>query len=174
MTSAGKYGYLSPILPHELQELYRLARSIWLPSFAPLFSEKELVALYNGMYNDATLLSWMGSAGNHLFFICMQADAKSRRIGYLGISIQAPLLYIDKIYVHPDQQGRGIGLAVMEEAERRGQNAGCTSSQLRVNRGNKKAIKFYESMGYQIEKEIDLPAPSGYTYSDFVMCKALC
>ena len=51
----------------------------------------------------------------------------------------------------PELRGAGIGRALVVEAERRFEAAGCPKTMLMVRGGNEAAIGFYEKLGYTKE-----------------------
>lgn len=153
----------------DLPLLYRLAREIWIPAFAPLFSKKQLEALYKGMYNDELLTEWLSAEGNEMYFI-YEAD---KAIGYAAIEKKGDALKLDKIYIHPDLQGAGRGSEVMYFIEQRAKELQAKEITLRVNRGNDSAIRFYQNRGFEIERSIDFPGPDGYLYEDYLMTKII-
>ena len=89
--------------------------------------------------------------------------AANRRVGFIAIKPQADGLLLDHLYIHPDQQGRGLGSAVLatifEEADAAGQP--IRAGALRDSDSN----RFYERHGFvRIEEaEFDIyyvrPAP---------------
>jgi ribosomal protein S18 acetylase RimI-like enzyme len=163
---------LQSIGASDLPALYQLAERIWLPTFAPFFTEHELKSLYKGMYNDETLLDWMSKSGHALFFICAQATPADA-IGYLAIETKKDGLKLDKIYVDPLLHGKGIGRWAMAQMEEIAAKHGLNKISLRVNRRNRQAIHFYEKCGFHIDEEVDYPAPNGFVYDDYLMSKTM-
>jgi len=51
----------------------------------------------------------------------------------------------------PERRGEGIGRALVAEAERRFEAAGCPKAMLMVRGGNEQALGFYETIGYERE-----------------------
>jgi GNAT superfamily N-acetyltransferase len=121
------------------------------------------------MYNEAKLLSWLSAPENHLYIVNYQNEPK----GYLGLSYEPDRLWLDKIYIHPKLQGRGLGAAVLSRVERMATDANISRVALRVNRRNEKAIAFYLRKGFTIDGEADFPAPGGYIYDDYLMSKVI-
>lgn len=153
----------------DLPLLYKLAKEIWIPTFAPLFTEIQLSALFAGMYNDELLTQWISQKGNELYFIYASSDA----IGYMAVEKHPEVLKLDKIYIHPSTQGKGYGGIAMNKIEQIAIEAGLLTIQLRVNRGNALAIAFYKNRNFTITESIDFPGPAGFTYEDYLMNKEL-
>ena len=153
----------------DLPLLYKLAEEIWIPAFAPLFSETQLRALYQGMYNDELLTRWLSRKSNELYFI--YNDQKP--IGYAAVEKHPSFLKLDKIYIHPSFQGKGCGSAAMKKIDQMAIDAGLSVIQLRVNRENISAIAFYHHRNFHIIESIDFPGPEGFLYEDYLMKKSL-
>ena len=81
--------------------------------------------------------------------------------------------HVYTVNVHPDRRGKGLGLALLAEAERRLAALGMTRVVLEVNVENASAIRLYEKAGYRLVRRL----PDYYTqYADpdaFLYEKAL-
>jgi len=64
--------------------------------------------------------------------------------------------WIYYVVVHPDHRRRGIGRALMGEAEGRLKVLGCSKANLQVRAGNDAAVDFYRSLGYQVEDRVSM------------------
>jgi GNAT superfamily N-acetyltransferase len=66
-----------------------------------------------------------------------------------GLSLRASRrAQVESVRVAADLRGRGIGAAMMADAETRARAAGCRLVQLTSNAGRERARKFYESLGF--------------------------
>jgi ribosomal protein S18 acetylase RimI-like enzyme len=59
--------------------------------------------------------------------------------------------WVNYLAVHPAWQGRGLGRALMDEAEERLAALGCAKINLQVRDENEAARGFYEAIGYRLE-----------------------
>lgn len=80
-------------------------------------------------------------------------DADERVVGYLHFDSAGSEPELHRIYVDPEQTGRGIGHLLVEELHRR-LPAG-SSYVLLVVAANTRAIRFYERHGLQRDHEVD-------------------
>lgn len=72
------------------------------------------------------------------------------------ISLWIQVNFIHNLFVHPDHQGVGIGVQLLEKAEERL----LRPMELKVTTDNMKALKFYEKHGWeQISIHRDAPEP---------------
>ncbi len=78
----------------------------------------------------------------------LKAMADGRLVGFIAgeISAREGCGWIITIAVHPEAQGRGIGTALLMEAERA---LGASCVRLTVRRSNMRAIALYERCGYR-------------------------
>lgn len=146
-----------------------LAKKIWLPTFAPYFTESELESLYTGMYGTAPLEAWFETEGNHMYVVCIDSEP----VGYFAYAIKAGDFWLDKIYVDPTLQGTGLGKKISAFIEGKARRLQFGSLSLRVNRRNKSAIDFYIKGGFVIIESIDFAGPNGFVYDDYIMKKVL-
>jgi len=64
--------------------------------------------------------------------------------------------WINYLAVDPDARRRGLGRALMEEAERRLLAEGCPKVNLQVRAGNEGVVAFYERLGYSVEEMVSM------------------
>jgi ribosomal protein S18 acetylase RimI-like enzyme len=64
--------------------------------------------------------------------------------------------WLHLVAVHPDNQRQGIGRAMMQEAEQRLRDIGCTKVNLQVRSTNTGVVAFYESLRYSVEDRISM------------------
>ena len=80
-------------------------------------------------------------------------------------------LKLDKLYVLPEQQGRGIGRALIDHVLERARAAGCATLMLNVNRHNGASIRTYERCGFAIRGSGDFPIGNGFVMEDYIMVR---
>jgi len=80
--------------------------------------------------------------------------------------------YVSNVAVYPEFRGRGIGKALMLEAERLTRESGAERIVLDVERNNERAIAIYKRLGYSVEREHSVEL-EGKTYEFYRMVKEL-
>ena len=100
----------------------------------------------------------------------MLAWRAERLVGVaLGKTFSDGTGWVSQVAVARDQQGRGIGSALLTEAFRRRLGAGATQIGLGVSAANPHALRLYQRLGLEIDREwmayrpVDWPAPAGDT-----------
>ena len=64
--------------------------------------------------------------------------------------------WVNYLAVAPEHQGKGFGRAIMAEAEKLLEQAGCPKVNVQVRGTNGSAIDFYRRIGYRIEDVVGL------------------
>lgn len=128
------------------------------------------------------MMDWMYSAGSlerqmteerNAFFLC---DGK----GYASIRPDGEKdgrsrFHLEKLYVLPEYQGKGVGRALLGRALEyaRAQAGGEAIVELNVNRNNP-AVGFYEKMGFTVDHDVDNPIGNGFFMNDHIMVSGAC
>lgn len=73
-------------------------------------------------------------------------------------------IYIHRLFVHPEEQGKGHAQTMMDFAENYAQRNGFVSIRLDTFSQNKRNQKFYETRGYQKLGDIFLPKQSEHPF----------
>ena len=64
--------------------------------------------------------------------------------------------WVHLVAVSPDCQQQGFGRAMMNEAEERLRQIGCTKINLQVRASNQGVVSFYEKLGYRVEERVSM------------------
>jgi ribosomal protein S18 acetylase RimI-like enzyme len=82
-------------------------------------------------------------------------------------------LKLDKLYVAPEAQGRGVGRALVASAAARAQALACGALILAVNKNNHAAITAYRHFGFVVRAESKVDIGAGFVMDDFIMARSL-
>ncbi|MEA2824052.1 MAG: hypothetical protein QOF03_534 [Alphaproteobacteria bacterium] len=88
-----------------------------------------------------------------LFFVALDGN---RVIGSVMAGYDGHRGWVNRIAVLQSHRGRGVGSALMREAETRLRAMGCTKINLQVRTSNAMAAEFYERLGYSVEDRISM------------------
>ena len=151
--------------------IYQLAVSSWKAAYSDLLSESQISYMLEMMYSEKSLKRQMREG--HIFFIALFDDVP---VGYISFHPKGEGLYIlEKLYMLPQMQGKGMGRFLVEKAEeyilkqRSGQHF---LFELNVNRENK-AVGFYQQVGFHIAREVDEDIGNGFYKNDYIMQKVV-
>ena len=88
-----------------------------------------------------------------LFFVALDGN---RVVGSIMAGYDGHRGWVNRIAVLQSHRGRGVGSALMREAETRLRMMGCTKINLQVRTSNAAAAEFYERLGYSVEDRISM------------------
>jgi diamine N-acetyltransferase len=150
----------------DIPVIRQLADEIWWPTYSPILEKDQIEYMLSHIYAESALKNAMADKSQE--FILLQSDNTYK--GYASYSEYRPekeYWKIHKLYVLPEQQGKGYGKKLLEEIINRARKAGITSIMLNVNRSNP-AYEFYKRQGFQLFREEDIPI-GPYWMNDYVM-----
>jgi diamine N-acetyltransferase len=150
----------------ELELIQKLAERIWPHTFSSILSPEQIKYMLNWMYAPQKLAEQLES-GHHFFVI----EENNEALGFIGIEPACPTsdsLRIHKIYILPNQHGKGLGKQLIDHAIAFAKNRNLSKLHLNVNRFNK-AVDFYRHIGFSIIGEEDIDIGSGFLMEDYIM-----
>src|SRR5574344_2645017 len=143
-----------------------LAKISFTAAYKEILSMEQLTWMLNWMYSTESLTFQMEH--DHTFFIMY---CNNLPCGYISIERQEKkLFHLQKIYLLPDAQGKGLGEALIKrglEFIRSFELKNCRV-ELNVNRKNK-AVEFYKKMGFEIAESGDFEIGNGFYMNDYIM-----
>lgn len=92
---------------------------------------------------------------NPEWFLVAEGEAGAL-IGTCMVGYEGHRGWINFLAVAPDQQGGGVGRALMGEAERILRGVGCAKINLQVRATNRKVVAFYERLGFAGEELLSM------------------
>jgi len=84
------------------------------------------------------------------------AELDGTVIGTVMVGYDGHRGWINYLGVDPDCRRRGVGRALMAEAERLLRLEGCSKINLQVRTGNAEAIEFYRRIGYALDDVVSM------------------
>ncbi|NBW71629.1 MAG: GNAT family N-acetyltransferase [Flavobacteriia bacterium] len=155
---------------HELSLTQNLAEKIWPLAYGTILSKEQLSYMLNWMYSIETLEKSFDK-GNE-FYCAFENDLPLGFLELEFLSEETSSVKLQKIYVLPSEQNKGIGKKFLQLALLKAKNRGARNVILQVNRANK-AVQFYLKNNFCIIREEDFPIGNGYYMNDYVMEKTL-
>jgi ribosomal protein S18 acetylase RimI-like enzyme len=145
-----------------------LAKKTWPVTYSEILSPKQLAYMLDLIYSPAALQKQFDAA--HNFIIVEEGD---QPVAFADYSLLKDDIYkLHKIYVLPDQQGKGVGKLLIDHIIQKIKEQKATALLLNVNRHNK-ARGMYERLGFTVIGEEDIDIGEGYFMNDYVMEKKL-
>lgn len=147
-----------------------IAEITWPVAFGEILSREQLAYMMDMMYSEDALEKQIHSG--HEFYVYSDGE---KALGFMGIEAGykgEKQLKIHKLYILPQQQGKGIGQQFIALAEERAKELGQEMLTLNVNRYNK-ALHFYENLGFTNVRAEDIDIGRGYLMEDYVLEKII-
>ena len=161
-----------PAGSNDIDVIHQLAHRIWPVSYKEMISPQQMEYMLKMMYSHESL-QYQLKTQQHTFIIAYDEKEPVGFAAYFPKYDISPAMYrLDKLYVLPDQQGKGIGKILIDHIITAIKPQGASLLELTVNRNNK-ALSFYQKLGFSIVSEIDHPIGEGFIMNDYVMVKEL-
>ncbi|MDR0564714.1 MAG: GNAT family N-acetyltransferase [Azoarcus sp.] len=160
---------IRPIAPDDAPAIARLAREIWLDAYAEIIPQPQIDYMLAQRYDHARL---RGDAADSQKWL-RQAFVDGVLAGFTACEICHGEFKIDKLYIHPTMQRKGIGAALVNHAAEIAREQGFPSMILSVNKQNEQAIRAYTQYGFRVRDKTVTDIGGGFVMDDFVMEKTL-
>ena len=154
----------------DLASIRRLAEKIWPATYADILNAGQINYMMGQIYSMDSLLKQMVEH-QHIFLI-LEYDARPAGFASYSLYPEEKKGKLQKIYVDPALQGKGLGQFLLKDVEERVKATGCHTLHLNVNRHNK-ARSFYEKQGFVVIRNEDIDIGNGFFMNDYVMQRSL-
>jgi len=144
---------LQEILLQDQQKLIDLVRRVYTPIYKHLWNKENCEWYLNRFYSEENLEKELNELEAEYFFVIF----KSQYVGILRIDYNKPLIgfskesnvYLHRIYLGYEAQGKGIGKALFNWVEERAKEKGKDSIWLKAMDTQEQALRFYTKLGYE-------------------------
>jgi ribosomal protein S18 acetylase RimI-like enzyme len=143
-----------------------LAYKIWPTAYKDILSAEQMKYMLDLFYSESSLQKQMQEA--HQFILAQDENNAVGFASYSSKNNNGTIYRLHKIYIDPNQQGKGIGKILIDYICNDIKPKGATNIELNVNRYNK-AIQFYQKIGFTITKEEDIDIGNGYFMNDYIL-----
>ena len=154
---------------NDIPQIRDLTFRVWPQTYASILTPEQVDYMLDMMYSEASLQKQMENGSR---FIIIYRDETPVGFAAFFLYKMESIYKLDKIYILPDQQGKGTGQALLNQVIESVTEKGGRSLLLNVNRHNK-ARGFYEKNGFEIIEEGDFDIGNGYYMNDYIMEKKL-
>ncbi|WP_374277096.1 N-acetyltransferase family protein [Azonexus sp.] len=160
---------IRPVTPPDVPAISALAREIWQATYPGIITQEQIDFMLEQRYGHERLYDDLEDLHKWLD----QAFLDGRRIGFAFSEIHQGEFKLDKLYIHPDVQRRGVGGQLIAHVAKRAKREGYPCVILQVNKRNVKAINSYMKYGFTVREATVDDIGRGYVMDDFVMEKKL-
>lgn len=145
--------------------IHKLANTIWHSTYKTILPSEQIEFMLSKMYSIESLQSQIDEG---ITFIFAEEESKPLAFASYSLSDSQQFIYkIHKLYILPEEQGRGLGTQLTNFIKSDALARGAKILELNVNRNNP-ASNFYRKYGFEIFEEVDIPYYQ-YTLNDYVM-----
>jgi diamine N-acetyltransferase len=154
----------------DIPAIRHLAATIWPVAYKDINSKEQLDYMLDLIYSDSALTRQMTEENQHFFM----AEESGLAVGFAGFGpVPEPRTYkLHKLYVLPNQQGKGTGRMLLDKVIQEIKDQGGNTLILNVNRANK-AFFFYEKLGFRIRESVDTDIGRGFYMNDYILEKSV-
>ena len=155
-----------------IDTIHELAHAIWPVSYKGIITEEQIDYMLELIYSTEALRDQIQNL-KHQFSIIYNAETP---VGFASYSPKADdvsgVYRLNKLYLLPNQQGKGTGKIMLNYIVDEIKKAGATAVELNVNKHNP-AFHFYIKNNFTITKDDVLDIGNGYVMDDYIMTKDL-
>lgn len=157
--------HLRRMQPQEVDTVCSLARIVWQATYPALISQAQIDAMLADRYAAGLILSQLDDP-DHAWQV---AERNRTTVGFAHALLEGAHCKLDKLYVHPDHQRQGIGMALLQSVGDWARQRQARRLRLQVNRGNAQAIAAYLKYGFTITESRVFDIGDGFIMDDHIM-----
>ena len=154
--------------PEDVAEIARLAGVVWRAHYPGIISGEQIEYMLAKMYDLEVLRREMKEGIAYVRLL-----EGGELLGFASYGPEGREMKLYKLYVHPQQQRRGLGTASLGHVERGCRERGFATLMLTVNKRNAQAIAAYRKHGFVIREPVMTDIGGGFVMDDYVMEKKL-
>lgn len=149
-----------------IPSIVAIAEKTWHATYTEILSAEQLDYMLNTIYGTQALTKVMADGSQQ--FLLLEDHRGIQGFVSFGARREDPQVWkIHKLYILPENQGKGYGKILIAEVKERMRQMGINTLDLNVNRYNP-AQHFYRKMGFTIIREEDVPI-GRFWMNDYVM-----
>ena len=147
-----------------------MAERVWPDAYRGIITEDQIAYMLDWMYSPRRIVEEISERGIHYRWI-ESSGTRSGFVGYGPLGSGEPC-ELHKFYLDRDHHGTGLASAAMALLWEDIFESGVSELRLRVNRNNRRAIRFYEKHEFIIEREDFLDIGGGFVMDDYLMVRS--
>jgi len=148
--------------------LRELAEQTWRASYDGIISPEQMDFMLGWMYSAEQIAQELRDG-----VVWEIAELAEAPVAFLSLTLEGDEAKLNKLYVLPEQQGRGIGAELLRHIETLAASRGARSIWLQVNKRNERARRVYERAGYIVERASVFEIGGGFVMDDFILRREL-
>ena len=149
-----------------IPSIVEIAEKTWCATYSKILSPEQLDYMLKTIYGTGALANVIRD-GSQKFLLLKDNHGLQGFVSFGARPENMQIWKVHKLYVLPENQGKGYGSVLIEEVKKRMRDRGITTIDLNVNRYNP-AQYFYRKIGFTVLREEDVPI-GRFWMNDFVM-----
>jgi len=145
-----------------------LAERTWRSSYADILTTEQMDYMLGWMYAPEQISRELRDG-----VVWEIAESEGAPMAFLSVTLEGDEAKLNKLYVLPEHQGRGIGSVLLRHIESLVASRGAWSIWLQVNKQNERARRAYEHAGYRVERAAVFDIGGGFVMDDFILRREL-
>lgn len=148
--------------------LRSLAERTWRVSYEEMLTPAQMDYMLDWMYSHGQIAKELRDG-----VVWELAFNDGQPVAFLSLTIDGVEAKLNKLYVLPEQQGRGLGAALLRHIDELAAAHGAQEIWLQVNKRNVRARQSYERAGYVVERAAVFDIGGGFVMDDFLLRRNL-
>jgi diamine N-acetyltransferase len=162
---------ISPAVVDDIPALVALARETWYLHYPGIITVAQIEYMLAQRYAEADIRAQI--AGGTAWWDKLHCDGRLAGFACREPAASAQSAKLDKLYVHPRFQRRGLGSALLAHAERDAARLGHRRMTLQVNKHNAASVAMYRRNGYVVAASAKFDIGGGFVMDDYIMEKQI-
>jgi GNAT superfamily N-acetyltransferase len=160
---------IEPVLDEcAIATVERLARHIWMSHYVPIIGRDQVEYMLQHIQSRSAIAQQIAAGACYgLLYYHEQAS------GYVCFESRPDYLFLSKLYVEPQLQGKGLGRHTLHWLEAEAMARGLTRMALSVNKDNLDSIAAYRAWGFETTGSICIDIGGGFFMDDYWMEKTV-
>jgi diamine N-acetyltransferase len=163
--------HISALTTSEVRAVAALARRAWQDAYADIITQAQIDYMLAQRYNAPRLLDELAAPG--IWWDKASVDGRLVAFASTLLGPAAREMKVDKLYVDPQWQRRGIGGRLLDHLAGRALAQGRDTLLLAVNKRNERAIAAYRKHGFSVREAVCVDIGNDFVMDDFIMVKTL-
>ncbi len=156
----------------QIETVADLAKAIWKDTYSSILSNDQIEYMLEEIQSKKAIANQINEQGYQYYFLLQNSNV----CGYMAIvphSKKDEELFLSKIYLLPESQGKGITKKAFLFLEDIAQKNNLKRIWLTVNKNNHHAQKVYEHYGFTVSDSVGTDIGNHYVMDDYIMEKFL-
>lgn len=149
---------LEAFTKQNFETLYEWMRPLWEETYGKIIPREQIAYLLESYFSPQGIAHYQKEG--YRYFRLEDGGTK----GVVVFADRDTETYLDKLYLLPEERGKGYARFVFEELKKRGKDV-----TLNVNRANARAVACYLKNGFQVEREEKIILADGMINLDYRM-----